>query len=171
MIAHTRGDEGLNFWVLLNNGTGFNDPVLWFGATNIDNSARLYAAKLNADAFTDIIAVDNVPTVPGIRIDSYLSNGLQFSSPQPQQTFSQFDLQRSRSLLQSSAVGRFLSDLWLLTPGPGGRNFMMWQLTWNGAGFGGPTLRRAVNTAWSDVKPYATPDGKQFWLPYQFRAR
>ena len=164
LIAHTRADAGLNFWVLTNTGSGLNGPVVWATATNISKSAKLLAAKLNSDRLTDIVAVDGVQT---LRVTTFVSTGLQFAGFSPVRTYG-FDPKRSRVVVANSRAG--LSDLWVLTARNGGPNIDFWQLKLasDGTGFGAPLFNRTeTSVAWSDIRAYPTTDGSQVWLPYR----
>ena len=152
MIAHTRGDSGLNFWVLANSGQAkLSSPSRWASAPDLSNNARLYSAKLDNSGRSGLVAIDEAN---GLRVSSFLSTGQSFTQ-QNVSVFNLFDFSRSKvTVTQSSASA--LSDIWVLHARADSTDINAWQLT-NGTGgrFNSPVLRKTISeAAWNNVRPY-----------------
>ncbi|GAM18669.1 hypothetical protein SAMD00019534_018440 [Acytostelium subglobosum LB1] len=166
VIAYSRGDGGLNLWVMSNSGTALNSPVLWAQATGILRSSKLFTSKVNNDAFADVIVVDW--PVDGLRISTFTSNGNSFSANYGVQVYNLFVQIRSKVVVSKSLVNG-LTDVWVLHARADGPNINFWQVSNNGAGgFNSPAMVRTETTlSWSDTVPIVTSDGSKMVLPYR----
>lgn len=153
MIAHTRGDSGLNFWVLSNTGSAkLAAPALWAEATGLQNNARLFSARVDGSGRHGVIAVD---ALGGLRISSFLSTGSAFAAVNDARVASNFDATRSKvTVTQRSATA--LADVWVMHARSDGTAINAWQFNNTGSGsFNAPVNRQTITAlAWSNVRPY-----------------
>lgn len=168
LIAHTRGDSGLNFWVLKNSGNStFAAPVLWANASGLQRKARLFSAKLDSTGRTGVLAIDEAN---GLRVSSFTSSGTSFSSALGTRTDTLFDPTRSK-ILVAQASASALSDIWVLHARGDGTAINAWQLNGQGNGkFDAPVNRQTISAlAWSDVRPYVqrSAQGNQLLLVHR----
>lgn len=154
LIAHTRGDRGLNFWVMTNTGSSsLSGPIQWVEATNLQKNAQLFVAKLSTQGRDDVVAIDEASGV--VRISSFSSTGSNFRIANDAQGMPLFVPFESRMLVaQGSAAS--LSDVWVIHSRADGTAFNIWQLKNSGNGmFGGPALRGTISDlSWRNIRPY-----------------
>ena len=153
LIADTRSDSGLNFWVLTNTGNKtLAAPTLWAQAAGLQNKARLFTAKLDSTPRFGVLAIDEIG---GLRISSFSSNGSAFVTSMGARGDNLFDPTRSKVVVTQTWASA-LSDVWVLHARADGTAINFWQLNGKGNGqFSAPSLQQTVSAlAWSDARPY-----------------
>ncbi len=156
LIAHMRGDSGLNLWVMTNNANaGLNPPQLWASASSLQASARLYKAKLDSSDRTGVIAVD---AVNGLRLSTFKSTGSAFASTYGVRQDGLFDPTRSRVLIAKSSNQAF-SDVWVLHARADGTAINAWVMRGDATGFSAPVLAQTISAAaWGSLHAYIQND-------------
>ncbi|MFL1480667.1 PIG-L family deacetylase [Pseudomonas grimontii] len=169
LIAHTRSDRGVNFWVMKNNGVALNAPVLFTEATGLLKSARLYIANLDGDRFADVIGIDS--SGPHVRISTFKSNGGALLADLPT-TFESFYFAESKTTVINSPT-EHLTQVWVLHARGDSSDINFWKLSNNGSGrftaSSSPVYTESI-VNWVDVKPYGVPSGRQILLMYRLNA-
>ena len=164
LLAQAVATGGLKLIVLKNAGTALGAPTEWANSTFLKANTQLFAARLNPDASSDVIAVDKLPA---LRVSTFTSTGSGFVPAIGVRTEGLFDSTRSRvQAVTSSVTG--LTDIWVLHARSDGTAINFWSMTNNGARFDSPLLRRTeYSLAWSNIAPTVSAVADQLWLPYK----
>ncbi|EJM33812.1 putative carbohydrate-binding protein [Pseudomonas sp. GM33] len=168
LIAHTRGDSGLNFWLMMNEGGSLSAPDLWAQATGLDKAAYLSVANLGRDGFADVLAFDSIDE--HLRLSILKSTGDGFDVGQPS-NYVNFRYVRSKIVTVTSPVTH-LTDAWVLHASADGAATNFWKLVNNGDGSFTPSespVYQEGSLAWADIQPYArtSATGNQILLVHR----
>lgn len=166
LIAHTRGDAGLNFWIMGNTGVKLNSPVLWAEAKDIMKTAKLYTANMNHDNISDILAIDF--NDKKLRLSPFNNSGTGFTAETPS-TFTRY-LSASSKITVINSPGTHLTDVWILHARADGSSINFWKITNNGNGNFSESATPAYienSIDWADAQPYGASSGRQIMIPYR----
>ncbi|WP_460156066.1 RICIN domain-containing protein [Pseudomonas sp. S2_H10] len=158
LIAHTRGDSGLNFWVMTNEGGGLNAPSLWAQAAGLGKAAHLFVVNSEGDGFSDVLAVDLVDEHLRMSVLKSTRSGFVVGPPS---NYIDFLYARSKIVTVNSPVTH-LTDVWVLHARGDGAATNFWRLANNGDGSftpSGSPVYQDASLAWADIQPYARTSG------------
>jgi hypothetical protein len=151
LIAHHRGDSGLNLWVLTSTKSSANDPQLWYQGISMSAAANLKPAMLHTGNLkSDLLSFEDGK--PALKIRPIINSGTKFTSTVAK-NFKPLDYLSSKPIVGDINEDG-LSEVVVLHKRSDGPKINVWQIP-NIGNLSQPTFLGAVDhTAWADQIPY-----------------
>jgi hypothetical protein len=151
MIAHKRGDGGLNLWVLASAGKTGRAPALWMQAKDIGTSARFLPVHTAGSQKAGLVAIETVNNA--MTITQLSSSGSTFAGTLRGNGYPQFSSAMTK-VAAGDMDGDGTDDLVLLQPRGDGPDIDVWTIK-RAATLGTPELAGTLKEAsYADALPH-----------------
>ena len=150
MIAHKRGDAGLNLWVLASVGKTGRAPALWMQASGLSCAARFLPVRTAGSPRAGLVAIENVNGA--MALTQLTSSGSAFAGALRSNTYQQFSSTMTK-VAAGDIDGDGTDDLVMLQPRGDGPDIDVWAIK-GGSTFGAPVRAGTLSeSSYADALP------------------